>query len=395
MRVPLWSLGRRISETDFPELPLLSVYRDHGVVPREGREDNHNRAGENLNAYQRVLPGDLVLNKMKTWQGSLGVSSHVGIVSPAYFVFRLNSTLCHADYMHHVLRSPPYIALYGAASKGIRPQQWDLPWEAFRAITVDVPSLDQQRRIAGLLDDQVGLIDKATNLRRHQLVLIENKFQALLDLAVDEHRQHNRKLASILMVLRDGTHTPPPRVPEGVPLLTAKNVRENVLRFTPEDTHVTPQQADELDRSLKARAGDVLLSIKGTVGKTALVPAGTCRFTFERNLALFRVRPQLCSPEWLHLALRSRYVQDQIQLLTTFSAQPGIYLGALAQLQIPLPARDIQEQLVKSFNETSRDVLSAAELAARAMALQIERKQALITAAVMGQLDVTTARAVA
>ena len=86
--MPLRALYRRVEDSGRPDLPLLSVYRDHGVVIREGREDNFNRASDDLSKYKVVRKGDLAMNKMKTWQGSLGVSDYHGIVSPAYFVGR-------------------------------------------------------------------------------------------------------------------------------------------------------------------------------------------------------------------------------------------------------------------------------------------------------------------
>jgi type I restriction enzyme, S subunit len=124
--IPLKALFRRRDETGRPDLPLLSVYRDLGIVLREGREDNYNRPGSDLAAYRIVRPGDLVLNKMKTWQGSLGVSEYLGIVSPAYFVCELVGS-AEPRFLHHLLRSQPLIAEYAARSKGIRPSQWDLP----------------------------------------------------------------------------------------------------------------------------------------------------------------------------------------------------------------------------------------------------------------------------
>src|SRR4051794_19580757 len=84
-RSPVWTVIRRRDETGDPTAELLSVYRDHGVVPKASREDNFNKPSEDLGAYRRVRRGDLVLNKMKTWQGSLAISEHDGIVSPAYF----------------------------------------------------------------------------------------------------------------------------------------------------------------------------------------------------------------------------------------------------------------------------------------------------------------------
>jgi type I restriction enzyme S subunit len=140
--VPLRAIYQRIELRGRAELPLLSVYRDHGVVPRDERDDNNNRPSEDLSTYKYVRPGDLVVNKMKTWQGSLAVSGYEGIVSPAYFVGRRVSDV-DDRFMHHLLRSMPMIAQYGARSKGSRPSQWDLPWDEFAAIKVLLPRVGE------------------------------------------------------------------------------------------------------------------------------------------------------------------------------------------------------------------------------------------------------------
>src|SRR5690348_5808498 len=68
-----------------PDLPLLSVVREKGVILRAGMSDdeNHNFIPDDLSNYKVVHRGDLVINKMKAWQGSLGIAGCEGIVSPA------------------------------------------------------------------------------------------------------------------------------------------------------------------------------------------------------------------------------------------------------------------------------------------------------------------------
>ena len=66
---------------------VLSVYRDYGVIPKDSRDDNHNVTSEDTSKYKFVKKGQLVINKMKAWQGSLAVSDYDGIVSPAYFIY--------------------------------------------------------------------------------------------------------------------------------------------------------------------------------------------------------------------------------------------------------------------------------------------------------------------
>lgn len=144
--VPFWSLFHRVSRRGYSDEKLLSVYRERGVIEREGWEENRNRVGSNLDDYQLVEPGDLAINKMKAWQGSLGVSSLRGIVSPAYFIYKPHHHE-NADYLNLVLRSSQMVAFYETSSKGIRPDQWDLQPERLEAMPVPLPPQDIQREV--------------------------------------------------------------------------------------------------------------------------------------------------------------------------------------------------------------------------------------------------------
>ena len=93
------------------DLELLSVYREYGVIKKSSRDDNHNVESEDLSNYKYVDSGYLVLNKMKMWQGSLGVSKYEGIVSPAYIVCKLTGEL-NSSYINYLLRAAVYKTIY-------------------------------------------------------------------------------------------------------------------------------------------------------------------------------------------------------------------------------------------------------------------------------------------
>lgn len=156
---PLWSLFRRRKLTGYADEELLSVYRDYGVIPKSSRDDNHNKESDDLSGYQLVTEGSLVTNKMKAWQGSIAISRYRGIVSPAYYVYEPLSDEWD-QFLHYLLRSEPYIALYGRISKGVRVNQWDLEHEALRNVPVMLPDLDTQKAIADFLDRETIRIDE-------------------------------------------------------------------------------------------------------------------------------------------------------------------------------------------------------------------------------------------
>lgn len=197
------------------------------------------------------------------------------------------------------------------------------------------------------------------------------------------------------MVLKDGTHQPPERHRDGIPILTARNVSSGHLRLTKRDTFISSVDASLLERSLKMEAGDVLLSVKGTIGATALVQDRFPRAVLDRNLALLRPRESLLASEWLLNSLRTSLVQEQIRTFTEAAAQPGLPLGTIAGLTIPMPPIKEQFLMIRNIQQALGSTDDVVDCLVREQRLVDERRDSLITAAVTGQIDVTTARGVA
>lgn len=141
------------SEKNHPKLPLLSVVREQGVIIRdvEDKEANHNFIPDDLSGYKMVKKGQFVMNKMKAWQGSYGISDYTGIVSPAYFVFDVDFD--NLQYFHHAIRSKVYVNFFAQASDGIRVGQWDLDMDKMKEIPFIVPPADEQQAIVGYIPE--------------------------------------------------------------------------------------------------------------------------------------------------------------------------------------------------------------------------------------------------
>lgn len=152
---PLVSMAKEKSICDCTELQLLSVYLDEGVIPFAQKDEKRtNATSKDLSKYQRVDPGDFVLNNQQAWRGSVGVSFDTGIVSPAYIVLQMDDTL-NREYANYLLRSRGMVDQYLVISRGVGSIQRNIYWSSLKRVIVPIPPKEEQERIVAYLKETV------------------------------------------------------------------------------------------------------------------------------------------------------------------------------------------------------------------------------------------------
>jgi len=182
--IPLRAFLKVVSVKNNPKLPLLSVEREKGVVDREteGSDSNYNHIPDDLSNYKVVNPGQFVINKMKAWRGSYGVSPYNGIVSPAYYVFNLNFP--NPDFFNYAIRSGKYIGFFGRDSYGIRTDQWDFKIEKIKNIPFAVPPVSEQQAIVKYLNKKIPVIESSIDNINNQIEKLKQYRQIVIHDAV-------------------------------------------------------------------------------------------------------------------------------------------------------------------------------------------------------------------
>ena len=163
---------------------LLSVYLDRGVISYSDSNGMQvHKPSQDLSNYQNVYVGDFVLNNQQAWRGSVGVSKYDGIISPAYFVYRLTEC-CYPEYMNYLFRDSSMVQQYETSSRGVGTIQRNIfaPW-LLNCWTV-LPSLDEQRRIATYLDTKCAEIDALTADIQTQIDTLEQYKRSVITEAV-------------------------------------------------------------------------------------------------------------------------------------------------------------------------------------------------------------------
>jgi type I restriction enzyme, S subunit len=146
-------------------------------------------------------------------------------------------------------------------------------------------------------------------------------------------------------LITDGEHATPLRVPSGIPLATAKNVRDGFLDMTQTD-YVTPATAEKCWKRCKPKHGDILMVCVGaTTGRVCLVTSPP-EMVLVRSVALLRPNSKRIEGTFLDLFLRSPSGQSQIWRGVRQNAQPCLYLGRMSEFTLQLPPLFEQRRIV-------------------------------------------------
>ena len=136
--------------------PVLSISKHEGFV-RSSEYFKKVVHSQDLSKYKLVTPGDFAFSPIHLDEGSIGLASEAGLISPMYRVFKIDPEACFRDYLIRILKSDQMVALYGTLGDGSVHRRRSVPWERLRELEVPLPPLGEQKRIAGVLDQADAL----------------------------------------------------------------------------------------------------------------------------------------------------------------------------------------------------------------------------------------------
>ena len=176
-------LFRERDERGEPDLPLLEVSIKAGVVLREFSEERIESTAADFNSYKVARQGDVVFNKMRMWQGAVGVAPQDGLVSPDYVVAAPTGPLL-SKYAGLLFRTDMFSAECARRSHGIVWDRLRLYWEGFREIEVPLPSTAAQAEIISNIARETTKLDSLKIATERTISLLKERRAALIATAV-------------------------------------------------------------------------------------------------------------------------------------------------------------------------------------------------------------------
>lgn len=411
--LPNRALFMEVKDRNHPEEEMLSVTITQGIVRQKNiladssKKDSSN---QDKSAYKLVKPRDLAYNKMRAWQGAIGVSDLRGIISPAYVVMRPHESYC-PRYFHYLCRTPHFAKEAERWSYGITSDMWSLRPEHFKMIYTSVPTREEQSAIVRFLDRADRRIRRYIRAKQKLIKLLEEQKQAIIHQVVTrgldpnvrlkpsgvewlgevpEHWEEIR-LKFLTRKITDGEHISPSLSDEGVPLLSAKDVRDWTIDYAV-DKYVSLENAELFWRRCHPERGDLLIVSRGaTIGRVGVVDEET-QFCLMGSVILCK-RREAYDTAFLYYALNAKHAQTSLWFSSASSAQQAIYIQDVAELRLPIPPLIERKAIVAYLSTSLADLNKAASCAKHEISLLREYRTRLIADVVTGKIDVREASA--
>ena len=373
-------------EHDNPEWPRYIRTTDI-ASPTSLRDDVFASQAPDVASKARVSNGDILM----TAAGTIGKSVRLTGVGDACFAgflvrYRPNNRV-DGRFVAYWMQSQHY---WDQISVGaVRSTIDNFSASKYRELQVPLPPVEEQRRIADFLDDQVARIDGLKSARAQQTSLAGEQSLAELDeLLSGSAVRPLQTFTDPARPIQYGIVLPGPDWPGGIPIIKGGDVAAG--RMSLDLLNRTDPEIEARYPRSRLIPGDLVISIRGSSGEVAVVPDELDGANLTQDAARIAVRD--ADARWLRWVLQTPAMQGAIQQRVTGAMVTGINIESLRHLLLPDPPRAEQRHLGLAAESLMQQSASHIEILKASTVLLEERKRSLITAAVTGELDVTTAR---
>ncbi len=390
---------------------LLSVSHLTGVTPRSQKNVTMFKAASYVGS-KLCQPGDIVINTLWAWMAALGASRHLGIVSPAYGVYRPHrADSFNPAYLDYLLRTRAYVAEYIGRSTGIRSSRLRLYPNQFLDIALLQPPRPEQDQIVAYLRAQDAHVARLIKAKRDLIGLLTEQKLRIIDHAVTRgingsvalkpsgiewlgdvpHHWDVALVKHVADVRFSGVdkHSHDHEIP--VRLCNYTDVYKNDKITDDMDLMPATATAGEIAR-LTLKAGDVIITkdseTPDDIAVPAWVPEGLPGVVCAYHLGLLRPDPGRIEGEFLFRAIGSARIAEQFHVLATGVTRFALGKHDVKNAVIALPPVEEQKAICKWIADQCKPLEEAILRAEEEIKLIREYRDRQIADVVTGQVDV-------
>lgn len=385
-----------------------------------GLVDHHALGGRYIPAsslirYKHVMPGEIVMNRMRAAAGLFAVATSEGLVSPDYALFKAAPRIDVA-YAVALFRTPALMSIFRLESRGLGTGESGflrLYTDRFGVVPLALPPVDEQRAIVRFLDHVNQRVDMFIRGKRklaalgneHRAAVIRRAINVGVDTTANRRPSGIRwapeipshwqitAVGTALSLLQTGPFGTQLHSHEyvygGIPVINPMHMRAGALRPEPGVT-VTEEKAKSLARH-RVQPGDLVAARRGELGRCAVVPSFAEGWICGTGSLRLRCLPDVFLPEYFQLVLGSSSVADELTAASVGSTMANLNEGTVARLRVPQPPIAEQVVILEHLQGYTQMHINSQRAIDREIDLMREYRARLVADVVTGQLDVREA----
>ena len=389
---------------------LLSVTIKNGVIRQAQLLKNSSKkdsSNEDKSKYKLVKINDIAYNKMRMWQGALGVSDYQGIVSPAYVILNPRANI-NSKYYHYLYRSPKYVRYSYNYSYGICDDQLSLRYKDFSKMYSIVPPIDEQDKIVSFIEYKEKQINKLIKKQKKLIKLLKEQKSVIINEAVTKGIDKTAQM-------KDSGIKWLTQIPQHWEIKRTKFVAKSFAKgngITKDDVILNGDirciRYGEIYSKYDVQVLDCVSSTNidiinspRYISNGDILFAGTGELVEEigKNVVYMGSEPCLAGGDiiimkhkqdalFINYALNSKYAQAQKSFGKVKLKVVHISAGNIGNIRIALPPIEEQKKIAEYLNEKCSKINEIILQKERIITKLIEYKTSLISNAVTGQIDV-------
>lgn len=336
-----------------------------------------------------VEPGALIVSRMNT-PDLVGSAGLVRAPAPDLYLpdrlWQIRFTGLNPRFAHYWTQSALYRLNVQVACAGTSASMQNLSQDDFRGFPIAVPPVDLQGRLADWLDRETARIDALIEKKTRFIELLREKRQALITCAVDGWQRRPLKYA--IHFLTSGPRGWSDAIADdGAALFVQSGDLTDQMTLAYQHAARIDVAASAEAQRTRLRAGDVVVCITGAnTGRVALADEPPCQAFVNQHLCLIRPNQAVLAPAFLALVLHSRIGRAYFEQ-RQYGLKEGLSLSDVGDVPIPLPSLGQQDRIVEDCRRRASVIDQLVVAVDRSVLVLKERRAALVTGAVTGQID--------
>ena len=392
----LWILGKRTNDKNdgLKEKNLLSL--SYGNVIRKDIKDKTGLTPASYETYQIVEPGDVIFrftdlqNDHRSLRSALVTER--GIITSAYINFRPDSSKVSPDFIAYFMRAMDQAKVFYEMGTGVRQT---LNYEEFSRLEIPLPPLPTQRAIADYLDRETAEIDGMRADLDEMERLLEERRTVLIQRLINQRIDADATPMSIAIQGHVGGsglvggQTSAGHDETGI----LKTSAISSGRFSPAQNRlIDPGQVENVPIEHFVKSGDLLfnrLNSPEYVGAMSYVGEVNSSLIFSDKIWRLLLGPQT-DPKYLAMWSKTPAYRKQVEfsIVGTSHSMQSLGYSTFQKFRIFLPPLAEQRRIADEIDRETAEIDSMLEDITKLRDLLVERRAAVISAAVTGQIDI-------